>query len=76
MWRDLKHLVAWTSEYVPLINNPGWKQNGAGFYVNERFGFGLLNAAALVDAANRSLFKTVPEELVCLVEKDSSSLPR
>ncbi|KAK7916046.1 hypothetical protein WMY93_011807 [Mugilogobius chulae] len=45
-WRDLQHLVVWTSEFDPLSGNPGWKRNGAGLMVNSRFGFGLLNAKA------------------------------
>lgn len=32
-WRDMQHLIAWTSEYVPLVNNHGWITNGAGFKV-------------------------------------------
>jgi hypothetical protein len=29
----MQHLIAWTSEYVPLVNNHGWITNGAGFKV-------------------------------------------
>lgn len=64
-WRDMQHLVAWTSQYAPLILNPGWKTNGAGFKVNSRFGFGLLNAVELVKAAKH--WKTVPEKKICEV---------
>ncbi|CAF1234863.1 unnamed protein product [Adineta steineri] len=32
-WRDMQHLIAWTSEYAPLANNHGWTTNGAGFKV-------------------------------------------
>lgn len=63
----MQHLVAWTSEYAPLFNNPGWKLNGAGFWVNSRFGFGLLNAAALVNAADPKVFKSVPEKNLCII---------
>lgn len=64
-WRDLQHLVAWTSQYTPLAQNPGWKTNGAGFKVNSRFGFGLLDAYALVKSASH--WKTVPEKRICEV---------
>lgn len=76
-WRDLQHLVAWTSEYAPLMDNPGWKLNGAGYWVNSRFGFGLLNAAALANASNPRVFRSAPEKTVCeaLVEEDGQ-LPR
>ena len=64
-WRDMQHLVAWTSQYTPLAANPGWKTNGAGFKVNSRFGFGLLDAAALVKSAKN--WATVPVKRICEV---------
>uniref|UniRef100_A0A8C7PQ70 Neuroendocrine convertase 1 n=1 Tax=Oncorhynchus mykiss TaxID=8022 RepID=A0A8C7PQ70_ONCMY len=70
-WRDLQHLVVWTSEFDPLANNPGWKRNGAGLMVNSRFGFGLLNAKALVDLADPATWKHVPEKKQCIVRDDS-----
>ncbi|XP_028922811.1 neuroendocrine convertase 1 isoform X2 [Ornithorhynchus anatinus] len=74
-WRDMQHLVVWTSEYDPLALNPGWKKNGAGLMVNSRFGFGLLNAKALVDLADRSTWRAVPEKKVCIV-RDKTFEPR
>ncbi|NXP09604.1 NEC1 convertase, partial [Thinocorus orbignyianus] len=74
-WRDMQHLVVWTSEYDPLAGNPGWKKNGAGLMVNSRFGFGLLNANALVDLADPERWKGVPEKRECIV-KDKSFEPR
>ncbi|KAJ7405328.1 Neuroendocrine convertase 1 [Pitangus sulphuratus] len=74
-WRDMQHLVVWTSEYDPLSGNPGWKKNGAGLMVNSRFGFGLLNANALVDLADPKRWKGVPEKRECIV-KDQSFEPR
>lgn len=74
-WRDLQHLVVWTSEFDPLANNPGWKKNGAGLMVNSRFGFGLLNAKALVDLADPKSWKHVPENKQCIV-KDDDFQPR
>jgi proprotein convertase subtilisin/kexin type 1 len=64
-WRDMQHLVAWTSQYTPLAQNPGWKTNAAGFKVNSRFGFGLLDATALVKEAKD--WKTVPAKRICEV---------
>ncbi|KAL2294807.1 hypothetical protein Nmel_008558 [Mimus melanotis] len=74
-WRDMQHLVVWTSEYDPLAGNPGWKKNGAGLMVNSRFGFGLLNANALVDLADPKRWKGVPEKRECIV-KDKNFEPR
>lgn len=70
-WRELQHLVIWTSEYDPLANNPGWKKNGAGLMVNSRFGFGLLNAKALVDLASPASWKGIPDKKECIVKDDS-----
>ena len=39
--------------------------------VNSRFGFGLLNAKALVDLADRATWKHVPEKKQCIVRDDS-----
>ena len=74
----MQHLVAWTAQYDPLKANPGWKINGAGFWVNSRFGFGLLDAASLVDAAHPAHYKTVPAKSICTVESagNSSGLPK
>ena len=74
-WRDLQHLVVWTSEFDPLANNPGWKRNGAGLMVNSRFGFGLLNAKTLVDLADPATWKHVPEKKQCIV-RDEAFQPR
>ncbi|XP_061116792.1 neuroendocrine convertase 1-like [Conger conger] len=74
-WRDLQHLVVWSSEFDPLANNPGWKRNGAGLMVNSRFGFGLLNAKALVDLAHPETWRHVPEKRLCVV-KDDGFQPR
>nr|XP_055037151.1 neuroendocrine convertase 1 [Misgurnus anguillicaudatus] len=74
-WRDLQHLVVWTSEFDPLANNPGWKKNGAGLMVNSRFGFGLLNAKALVDLADPKVWNHVPEKKQCIV-RDETFQPR
>ena len=30
----MQHLVAFTSQYRPLAENPGWKTNGAGLKVD------------------------------------------
>lgn len=64
-WRDVQHLVASSSEYAPLADNPGWRQNAAGFWVNTRFGFGLLNADELVRQAQG--WTTVPDKAECTV---------
>nr|CAI5863691.1 unnamed protein product [Callosobruchus analis] len=66
-WRDIQHLIVWTSELAPLVNNVGWQQNSAGLWFNDRFGFGLMNAHGLITAAKN--WVTVPER------KTSSGYP-
>ncbi|KAK0426882.1 hypothetical protein QR680_009947 [Steinernema hermaphroditum] len=63
-WRDVQHIAVWTSAPEPLVaNNDGWHMNGAGFYVNSKFGFGMMNALAFVSAAEK--WATVPQQRVC-----------
>lgn len=71
-WRDAQHLTAWTSNPIPIRDNPGWKRNGAGLIFNSRFGFGLLNAKAMVDAALN--WHNVPKKSICAVAP-STRLP-
>lgn len=67
-WRDLQHLVVWTSEYDALRENEGWSKNAAGYWVNTRFGFGLMNAFGLVSAAAN--WTNVPEKSVCSIDAE------
>ena len=50
-WRDMQHLIIHTATKRNLEQNPGWFANAAGLVYNHRFGFGLLNAESLVEAA-------------------------
>nr|CAI5863688.1 unnamed protein product [Callosobruchus analis] len=68
-WRDIQHLIVWTSELAPLVNNVGWQQNSAGLWFNDRFGFGLMNAHGLITAAKN--WVTVPERKTCKVHVPS-----
>ncbi|XP_073960255.1 neuroendocrine convertase 1-like isoform X2 [Choristoneura fumiferana] len=64
-WRDVQHLIVWTSEFIPLAGNPGWQVNDVGLRFDVRFGFGLLDAEALVRRALN--WVTVPEKQICHV---------
>lgn len=76
-WRDVQHLVAWTSKIGPLKNNDGWIQNAAGLCVNPAFGFGLLNAKELVLMASPQSWVNVAEQHLCTVTADGlSNLPQ
>ena len=76
-WRDVQHVTAWTSEYSALKHNAGWRRNGAGYWVNSAFGFGLLNAARMINEADPNHWKHVPEKYICYVQsEDLSNLPQ
>lgn len=47
-WRDVKHLIVWTSSVNQLMGNRGWRKNAVGLLYNSRFGFGLIDASALI----------------------------
>ncbi|CAG9766656.1 unnamed protein product [Ceutorhynchus assimilis] len=64
-WRDVQHLIVWTSELAPVADNPGWQKNAAGLWSNTKFGFGLMNAFGLVSAAAN--WTAVPEAHHCEV---------
>ncbi|XP_030764512.1 neuroendocrine convertase 1-like [Sitophilus oryzae] len=64
-WRDVQHLIVWTSELAPVAENPGWQKNAAGLWFSTKFGFGLMNAFGLVSAAAN--WTNVPEYHTCAV---------
>lgn len=64
-WRDIQHIVVWTSNWEPLKNDQDWSPNGVGLHVNRKFGFGLLVAEKIVELAKPTNFKTVPEKTIC-----------
>lgn len=72
-WRDAQHLVAWDSEYYPLRDNSGWFRNKAGLMFNNKFGFGLMNAKALVDSA--LVWQNVPQKSICTIYTRDYVLP-
>jgi subtilisin-like proprotein convertase family protein len=58
-WRDVQHIIVETAEK----NDPedaDWVQNGAGYDVNHKYGFGAIDATAAVNAATD--WETVAEE--------------
>lgn len=67
-WRDVQHLVVLTSRMDPLAYQDGWYENGAGYCVNLAFGFGLMNAEALVEMANPKVWEMVGEQHTCSIK--------
>jgi len=49
-WRDIRYILATTARKVDPTD-PDWTQNGAGYWVNDTLGFGLVDANAAVQKA-------------------------
>ena len=50
-YRDVMHIVAETARIPTLTETDGWTINGAGYHVNDRFGFGVLDVGQMVALA-------------------------
>ncbi|XP_034723643.1 proprotein convertase subtilisin/kexin type 6 [Etheostoma cragini] len=61
-WRDVQHLLVKTSRPVHLKADD-WKTNAAGFRVSHLYGFGLVDAEAMVLEAMK--WRTVPAQHTC-----------
>uniref|UniRef100_A0A8C5M823 Proprotein convertase subtilisin/kexin type 6 n=1 Tax=Leptobrachium leishanense TaxID=445787 RepID=A0A8C5M823_9ANUR len=66
-WRDVQHLLVKTSRSVHL-RAPDWRTNGAGRKVSHLYGFGLVDAEAIVVEAKK--WRTVPSQHVCVGASD------
>lgn len=65
-WRDMQHLTVLTSKRNSLFdakNRFYWNMNGVGLEFNHLFGFGVLDAGAMVALAKQ--WKTVPARFHC-----------
>lgn len=58
-WRDVQYLIVYTSNQDILVDGE-WVTNGAGLRVSHKFGFGVIDAEALVTRARRWI--SVPEQ--------------
>jgi subtilisin-like proprotein convertase family protein len=76
-WRDIQHVLVRTARRVDPTDD-GWLVNGAGRWVNERYGFGALDAGAAVALAQTFPLKgppialTSPEKAVDLPIPDNT----
>jgi len=65
-WRDMQHLTVLTSKRNSLYDSKNrfyWNMNGVGLEFNHLFGFGVLDAGAMVALATQ--WKTVPARYHC-----------
>ncbi|XP_032722555.1 proprotein convertase subtilisin/kexin type 5 isoform X1 [Lontra canadensis] len=66
-WRDVQHVIVRTSR-AGHLNANDWKTNAAGFKVSHLYGFGLMDAEAMVTEAEK--WTTVPQQHVCVESTD------
>ncbi|KAK9890395.1 hypothetical protein WA026_010488 [Henosepilachna vigintioctopunctata] len=73
-WRDMQHIVVRTARPENLIA-PDWQTNGVGRNVSHSFGYGLMDAHAMVRLARH--WKTVPEQNKCEIAAphDQKAIP-
>ena len=62
-WRDVQYLVAHTSRAEGVGHSSEWKRNGGGLLVSDKYGFGAVDAEALVSRARHWL--PVPSSHSC-----------
>ena len=63
-WRDVQHIMVRTSNPANL-NAPDWKLNGVGRRVSHNYGYGLMDAKAMVELARKWI--SVPPQQSCEV---------
>uniref|UniRef100_A0A6Q2XSN0 P/Homo B domain-containing protein n=1 Tax=Esox lucius TaxID=8010 RepID=A0A6Q2XSN0_ESOLU len=66
-WRDVQHIIVKTSR-AGHLNAPDWKSNAAGYNVSHLYGFGLMDAEAMVKEAEQ--WKQVPAQHICVESAD------
>eukprot|EP00092_Neocalanus_flemingeri_P034915 GFUD01037990.1.p1 GENE.GFUD01037990.1~~GFUD01037990.1.p1 ORF type:complete len:1243 (+),score=296.02 GFUD01037990.1:82-3810(+) len=62
-WRDIQHVVIYTANSKPLMQESGWEKNAVGRLFSHKFGYGLLDAEQLVKLAAK--WKEVPKQHIC-----------
>ncbi len=76
--RDVKHILATTARKIdenitdvwepvngkPLVTTPRWITNRAGYHFHNYYGFGLIDAEAAVNMADKKTYKPLPEGFV------------
>ena len=71
-WRDVQHIIVRTARRANL-RGEDWRVNGAGHNISHAFGFGLMDAGAMVRAAQ--VWETVPEQRKCEAEWEAGKGP-
>ncbi len=64
-WRDIQHIIVETAK-PDNLSSSDWHKNGVDFIVSHSFGFGLMDALAMVDLAKA--WTNVPQQRKCIIE--------
>ena len=67
----MQYLVAYTSDYTLLKSSGEWALNGGGLWVSLQYGFGAVDAEAMVTRARNWL--PVPDQQSCVITPSSNS---
>ncbi|XP_068159733.1 furin-like protease 2 isoform X1 [Drosophila tropicalis] len=62
-WRDMQYLVVYTSRPGPLEKESGWTLNSVKRKYSHKFGYGLMDAGAMVSLAEQ--WTSVPPQHIC-----------
>ena len=65
-YRDVMHVIAKTARIPTLAEWDGWTINGAGYHVNDKFGFGVLDVGRMTALAQN--WTNVPPRYECYRE--------
>jgi proprotein convertase subtilisin/kexin type 5 len=68
-WRDMQHIVVASSRYEPLKHESGWTLNAKKRWVSHKFGYGLMDAEAMVKQALN--WKQTPPQVICRTPVDT-----
>ncbi|XP_033109451.1 proprotein convertase subtilisin/kexin type 5-like [Anneissia japonica] len=64
-WRDMQYIVAVTSRHESL-QDADWNKNGAGYFVSNRYGFGMMDANQMTQLAK--VWKPLPKQNICEIK--------
>lgn len=64
-WRDIQHIIVETSK-PDNLSSSDWQLNGASRKVSHSFGYGMMNALAMVQMAKKWI--NVPNQRKCVIE--------
>ena len=67
----MQYLVAYTSDSSHLKSYGDWTLNGGGLWVSPQYGFGAIDAEAMVTRARNWI--PVPEQQSCLIFPETSN---